>query len=110
MVDIRCPGAPSSLPRPVVSCVDARRRSQARYLESLGARYTIRKSADGRQFATDSGNMILDCHFGSIADARQLADALARRAGIVEHGLFIGLTTDLMVGGAGGVQHQTRKV
>ncbi len=33
-----------------------------------------------------------------------------KRAGIVEHGLFIGLATDLMVGGAGGVQHHTRKV
>ncbi len=83
-------------------------RSQARYLESQGARYTIRENQSGTPFATDSGNMILDCHFGPIADARQLSDTLAQRAGIVEHGLFIGLATDLIVAGAGGVEHRAR--
>jgi ribose 5-phosphate isomerase A len=83
--------------------------AQARYLESLGAQFTIRKNHDGAQFVTDSGDMILDCHFGPIADARQLAAALNSRAGIVEHGLFIGLATDLIVAGASGVQHRTRK-
>jgi ribose 5-phosphate isomerase A len=57
---------------------------------------------------TDSGNMILDCHFGPIADLRGLAAALGARAGIVEHGLFIGLTTDLIVAGAGGIQVTAR--
>jgi len=84
-------------------------RAQARYLESLGAHYAIRKNHDGTPFVTDSGNMILDCHFGPIADAPKLAAALNSRAGIVEHGLFIGLATDLIVAGAGGVQHRTRK-
>jgi ribose 5-phosphate isomerase A len=84
-------------------------RSQARYLDSMGARHKIRQKPGGTQFVTDSGNMILDCHFGPIADARQLAAALNSRAGIVEHGLFIDLATDLIVAGAGGVQHRTRK-
>jgi len=84
-------------------------RSQARYLESLGATYTIRTHQNGTQFVTDSGNMILDCHFGPIAEARRLADALNARAGIVEHGLFIGLATDLIVAGASGVHYRTRK-
>jgi ribose 5-phosphate isomerase A len=84
-------------------------RSQARYLESLGARCVIRINQDGTRFVTDSGNMILDCHFGPIADAPELAAALNSRAGIVEHGLFIGLATDLIVAGAGGVEHRTRK-
>lgn len=83
--------------------------AQARYLESLGARYTIRRNHDGTRFITDSGNMILDCHFGPIAEVRQLAAALNSRAGIVEHGLFIGLATDLIVAGAGGVQYRRRK-
>ncbi len=61
------------------------------------------------QFVTASGNMILYCHFGPIADARELAASLDSRAGIVEHGLFIGLATDLIVAGAAGVQHRTRK-
>ncbi len=85
-------------------------RSQARFLESLGAAVAIRHDDEGRLFATDSGNMILDCRFGPIADARQLAAALGARAGIVEHGLFIDLADDLIVGSAQGVQHRTRPV
>ncbi len=85
-------------------------KSQARYLESLGAKYTIRKNRDGTPFVTDSGNMILDCHFGPIAEPRQLALALTSRAGIVEHGLFIGLATDLIVAGASGIQYRMRKI
>ena len=83
-------------------------RSQARYLESLGATYTIRQQGNGSQFVTDSGNMILDCHFGPIADVRGLAATLGARAGIVEHGLFIDLATDLIVAGPGGVRYTAR--
>lgn len=82
--------------------------SQARFLESLGARCVVRRDANGAQYVTDSGNMILDCHFGPIADAPALALALDARAGIVEHGLFIGLATDLIVAGARGVFHTAR--
>jgi ribose 5-phosphate isomerase A len=83
-------------------------RSQARFLESLGAIYSVRQRRAGGQFVTDSGNMILDCQFGPIADERGLAAALGARAGIVEHGLFIGLTTDLIVAGAEGIQYIAR--
>ena len=38
----------------------------------------------------------------------RLAAALGARAGIVEHGLFIGLATDLIVAGAGGIQVTAR--
>lgn len=82
--------------------------AQARFLESLGAKYTIRKNHDGTQFVTDSGNMILDCNFGPIADARRLAAMLNARAGIVEHGLFIDLATDLIVASAQGIQTRAR--
>jgi ribose 5-phosphate isomerase A len=83
-------------------------RSQARFLESLGATIAIRQDDEGRPFVTDSGNMIFDCRFGPIADAPRLAAALGARAGIVEHGLFIGLADDLIVASAQGVQHRTR--
>jgi ribose 5-phosphate isomerase A len=77
-------------------------------VSELGAAVTIRRDDRGAQFVTDSGNMILDCRFGPIADARQLAAALSARAGIVEHGLFIGLVHDLIVASAQGIQHRTR--
>ena len=83
-------------------------RSQARFLESLGATIALRQGDEGRPFVTDSGNMIFDCRFGPIADAPRLAAALGARAGIVEHGLFIGLADDLIVASPSGVQHRTR--
>jgi len=79
-------------------------RSAARYLESLGAKYVVRHAADGAEYRTDQGNMILDCEFGPIADPAHLAGQLDRRAGIVEHGLFIGLTHLLIVAGASGIR------
>ena len=79
--------------------------SQLRYLESLGARPVKRRNPDGSQYVTDSGNMILDCDFGPIPDPADLAAKLGARAGIIEHGLFIGITSDLIVAAAHGVKH-----
>jgi ribose 5-phosphate isomerase A len=59
---------------------------------------------DGAAFRTDSNNLIVDCAFGAIADAPALARTLANIPGVVDHGLFIGLATTLIVAGAGGVQ------
>lgn len=84
-------------------------RSQFSYLESLGAQVEARYNADGSVFMTDSGNMILDCNFGPIADAAELAAKLSKRAGIAEHGLFLGLATDLIVAGKDGIRHLGRK-
>jgi ribose 5-phosphate isomerase A len=83
--------------------------SQARFLESLGARVTPRQTPDRRRFVTDEGNWILDCAFGPIASPRDLAARLDARTGIVEHGLFIGLATDVIVAGPAGIRHLTRK-
>ncbi len=84
-------------------------RSQLRFLESLGARCIIRMNKlDGSQFVTDSGNMILDCDFGPIADVIALGAELGARAGIIEHGLFIGIATDVIIAGESGVRHLKR--
>ena len=79
--------------------------SQQRFLESLGAQTSVRKKPNGAQYVTDSGNMILDCKFGPITDVVDLAHKLSDRAGIVEHGLFIGITKDVIVAGGDGVKH-----
>ncbi|XXF76926.1 ribose-5-phosphate isomerase RpiA [Myxococcaceae bacterium GXIMD 01537] len=81
-------------------------RSQALYLESLGARVTLRSRADGVPFTTDQGNLVLDCAFGPIADPSALAARMAARAGVLAHGLFLGLATDLVVAGPGGLEHR----
>jgi len=80
-------------------------RSQFRFLESLGARVSIRYNEDKSEFRTDSGNMIFDCEFGPIHEPAELSATLGARAGIVEHGLFVGLTTDLIVAGKSGLRH-----
>ena len=82
--------------------------SQRRFLESLGARVTVRQTADGRTFETDEGNLILDAAFGPIADPFALARELDARTGIVEHGLFLDMVTDLLVAGDDAVQHFSR--
>jgi ribose 5-phosphate isomerase A len=84
-------------------------RTQAAYLESLGGQPTLRLSDDGTPFKTDQGNLILDCQFEPISDPAQLAARLNERAGIVEHGLFLGLATDVIIAGAQGVRHLRRE-
>ena len=81
------------------------RQAQARYLEGLGARVNLRVDENGTSFVTDDGNLILDCNFGAIARPDELAHRLKERTGIVEHGLFVGLTTDLIVASANGINH-----
>ena len=82
--------------------------SQQEFLEALGALVELRTGLDGEVFNTDSGNLILDCHFGPIQNPKMLAGALAQRAGIIEHGLFLGLAHDLVVADAEGIHHQAR--
>jgi ribose 5-phosphate isomerase A len=83
--------------------------AQRRFLESLGARVTVRQQRDGTPFRTDQGNLILDCAFGPIQQPTELAAKLDARTGIVEHGLFLGLATEVIVAGADGVRHLTLK-
>jgi ribose 5-phosphate isomerase A len=83
-------------------------RMQALYLESLGAHVSARQNSDGTFFKTDQGNLILDCKFGPLSQPPQLAAKLNTRTGIVEHGLFIDLATDVIVANAKGVRHLKR--
>jgi ribose 5-phosphate isomerase A len=83
-------------------------RSQMRFLESLGCKAVIRKNKDNSQYVTDSGNMIMDCNFGPIADVVELAAKLGARAGIIEHGLFLGIASDVIVAGETGIRHLKR--
>ena len=80
-------------------------RSQALFLESLGAEITLRRNDDGPPYRTDQGNLIVDCDFGPIFRPAELAARLGGRAGIGEHGLFLGLATDVIVAGGRGLRH-----
>ncbi len=74
------------------------------FIRSLGAEPVLRQKADGQPFVTDQGNYILDCRFGPMKNPAEIARALCDRAGIVEHGLFIGLASMVIVGKADGVE------
>jgi ribose 5-phosphate isomerase A len=82
-------------------------RSQRQFLESLGARVQLRLALDGGEEHTDQSDLILDCDFGPIEDLSGLAAQLDGRAGLIEHGLFLGMTSDLIVGTETGVRHLT---
>lgn len=79
-------------------------QTQVAYLRSLGGEATLRLQGDGTPFRTDQGNLILDVSFGPIAEPAALAAKLSERAGIVEHGLFLGLASEVLVAGPGGVR------
>ncbi len=68
----------------------------------------LRLRADGRPYETDQGNWIFDCAIGPITDPVALAARLAARAGIVEHGLFCGLASEVFVAGESGVRELRR--
>ena len=75
------------------------------YLESLGGAAALRLAEDGSPFLTDQGNLIIDWRFGEMEDPSGLAESLSVRAGVMEHGLFIGTVTDLVISFQEGVEH-----
>jgi ribose 5-phosphate isomerase A len=59
---------------------------------------------DGAPFKTDSGNLIYDCPLGAIQNAGKLAAAIQNVPGVVDHGLFTGIATTLLIAGPGEVE------
>ena len=64
----------------------------------------LRRTRVGHAFVTDSGHWILDAALDRISDPKGLADRLAAIAGVVEHGLFIGLAQTIVLADADGVR------
>ena len=65
----------------------------AKRIAALGAEVKLRTNVDGKPYLTDENNHILDCRFGQIRDADELARQLSEMPGVVEHGLFIGMAS-----------------
>jgi len=72
-------------------------------LEVLGASVRPRLTQAGEPFVTDSGNRILDCRFGPIADPARLEERIRRVVGVVESGLFISRADPVFVADQTGV-------
>ncbi len=73
-------------------------------LRNMGCKPKLRTNADGSTFITDGGHYILDCEFGPIASSADLSTGLDGIVGVMEHGLFLRLTSRVIVGGSKGVQ------
>ena len=68
-----------------------------------------RKSKDGHVFVTDGGHWIIDGHLGRITDAPRLAALLNAIPGVVEHGLFVGLASTVILASASGIRVVERR-
>lgn len=71
------------------------------HIRSLGCEPQLRMTG-ADPFVTDNGNHILDCPFEAIEDAAELEKALSSIPGVVESGLFIGLTDRVVIGNTDG--------
>ena len=68
-------------------------------VRGLGAEPALRRDAAGRPYETDDGHFILDCRFpDGIADAEAVARELKSRPGVVDTGLFLGFSPEVIVG------------
>ena len=63
------------------------------------------KSGDG-PYLTDEGNFIVDCHAGAIHEPEVTAAEIRSIVGVVEHGLFLGMASLVLVAGADGVKEK----
>lgn len=77
-------------------------RSTAERLIGLGVSLVVR-GGEETPFVTDNGNLILDLTVeGGIKDPHAFGETLKLVTGVVEHGLFIGLTDTVIVAGPEG--------
>ncbi|MBI1936503.1 MAG: ribose 5-phosphate isomerase A [Ignavibacteriales bacterium] len=78
--------------------------AEKKFLESFGAKVTIRKNESAESFITDENNFILDANFGMINNVEELNKILNDRAGIAAHGLFVNLCDEVFCADAEGVK------
>lgn len=83
-------------------------KAQIQWLESFGYRPEIR-GGEQNPFVTDNGNYIIHCAFpDGITDPAGLADQLINRVGVVEHGLFLNMASEVIVAGEDGLSFLKR--
>jgi ribose 5-phosphate isomerase A len=76
-----------------------------RWLGSLGCRAELWRAGDGSPHRTDNDHWLARCWFPEgIADAGSLERLLADRPGVVDHGLFLGMASEVIVAAESGVR------
>ena len=79
-------------------------QSAALRIAKLGFKPVLRRTPDGEPFRTDGGNFIVDCEFDPSLSAAPAAEQLDHVVGVVEHGFFIGMTSEVHIAAAAGVR------
>lgn len=115
-----CKGLGPGFPVPVEItpfCHEHTMRTVASLPSCAGCKPVLRKGSvannkvDGENIAvTDNGNYIVDLHFTEpIKDAPKMAAEIKNVVGVVDHGLFCGLTTAVIIAGKDGITVQEAK-
>jgi ribose 5-phosphate isomerase A len=76
----------------------------ANRIAALGAKIVLRQGSDGKPYVTDGGHYIVDCSFGPIASPSKLESELNSIVGVVEHGLFLGMASEVIVAEHSGIR------
>jgi ribose 5-phosphate isomerase A len=92
-------GATKTLPVEVVrfAWADTRRR-----LLDLLPDATLRTGADGEPLVTDEGHYLLHCALPAVEDLAALGASIKAVVGVVEHGLFVDMADEVLLGNPGG--------
>jgi ribose 5-phosphate isomerase A len=78
-----------------------------RQLEVLGGRGGLRPNAAGDGLVvTSHGSLVLDMAFGPEWATEALQEALSGTPGVVEHGIFRGLASAVIIGADGQVEER----
>ena len=70
--------------------------------ESRGYKPVLRLDAEGQPVRTDENNYVVDLHLECIEHPEALADDLINTVGVVEHGLFLHMVDQVIVGDPNG--------
>ena len=70
--------------------------------EARGYKPVLRLDAEGKPVRTDENNYVVDLHLERIEHPEALADDLINTVGVVEHGLFLHMVDQVIVGDPNG--------
>jgi len=76
-----------------------------RRLQDLGFESELRVKDDGKPYVTDGQHYIVHCKLPQVGfDAYAAAAKLKGTVGVVEHGLFLGMASKVVIGGLEGIE------
>jgi ribose 5-phosphate isomerase A len=73
-------------------------RDTRRRLLYLVPEAELRTTDDGAPLLTDEGHHLLDCRLPAEGDLARLGEDLKATVGVVEHGLFLGMADEALLG------------